>query len=118
MDSFEKDEERIRRLLQTCDVSSDEADDDDSGEEEDNLKARLDSTDTEQEMNDIDSEDELDTDDLESYIGKDREKVWKKNKPRVNVRTCAHKIITQQTGVKDFAKHAKTPGPTKTRDFS
>ena len=70
MDSFEKDEERIRRLLQTCDVSSDEADDDDSGEEEDNLEARLDSTDTEQEMNDIDSEDELDTVDLESYISR------------------------------------------------
>ena len=31
MDSFEKEQKRIRWLLQIVDVSSDEADDDDSG---------------------------------------------------------------------------------------
>ena len=33
MDSFDKEEETILRLLQTCDVGSEEADDKDSGRE-------------------------------------------------------------------------------------
>ena len=67
------------------------------------------STDTEQEMSDLASENELDADDSDCYTGKDGETVWKKSKTRVNVRTRAHNIITEPTGVKSSAKNAKTP---------
>ena len=60
-------------------------------------------------MSDVGSENELDTDDLDFYTGKDGETVWKKSEPRVNVRTRAHNIITETTGVKGSAKNAKTP---------
>ena len=92
MDPVKKENERIHRLLETCDVSSDETDDDDSGEE-DNLEVRHESTDAEQEMNDVASENELDTDDLDCYTGKDGETVWKKSKPRVNVRTALTTLL-------------------------
>ena len=55
MDSFDKEEERIRQLLKACYVGSEEADDNDLGEV-DNLEVRSDSTDTKQEMNDMSSE--------------------------------------------------------------
>ena len=109
MNPVEKENERIRRLLETCDVSSDEPDDDDDSGEEDNLEVRHESIDTEQEMSDVASENELDTDNLDCYTDKDGETVWKKNKPGVNVRTRAHNIITEPTGVKGSAKNAKTP---------
>ena len=109
MDPADKENERIRSLLETCDMSSDEPDDDDDSGEEDNLEVRHESTDTEQEMSDAASENELDTDDLDCYTGKDGETIWKKSKPRVNVRTRAHNIITEPTGVKGSAKNAKTP---------
>ena len=101
MDSVEKENERIRRLLETCNVSSDEPDDDDDdSREEDNLEVRHESTDTEQEMSDVASANEL---------GTDGETVWKKSKPKVNVRTCARNIITEPIGVKGSAKNSKTP---------
>ena len=110
MDPVEKENEIIRRLIETCDISSDEPDDDDDDSgEEDNLEVRHKSTDTEQEMSDVASENELDTDDLDWYTGKDGETVWKKSKPRVNIRTRVHNIITEPTGVKGCAKNAKTP---------
>ena len=109
MDPIEKENERIRRLLETCDVSSYEPDVDDDSGEEDNLEVRHESTDTKQEMSDVASENELDTDDLDCYTGKDGETVWKRSKPRVNVSTRAHNIITKPTGVKGSAKIAKTP---------
>ena len=65
MDPVEKENEIIRRLLETYDISSDEPDDDDDSGEEDNLEVRHESTDTEQEMSDVASENELDTDDLD-----------------------------------------------------
>ena len=108
MDSVEKENEIIRRLLETSDISSDEPDDDDDSGEEDNLEVRHESTDTEQEMSVVVSENELDTDDLDCYTGKDGETVWKKSKPRVNIRTRVHNIITEPTGVKGSAKNAKT----------
>ena len=74
-------------------MSSDEPDDDDDSGGEDNLEVRHKYTDTEQEMSDVASENELDIDDLDCYTGKDGETVWKKSKPRVNVRTLAHNII-------------------------
>ena len=109
MDPVEKENERIRQLLETIVVSSDETDDDSDAGEEDNLEVRRESTDTEQEMSDVASEDELDTDGLDYYTGKDGETVWKKRKFRANVRTRAHNIITEPTGVKGSAKHAKSP---------
>ena len=60
-------------------------------------------------MSDVTSENELDTDDLDCYTGKDGETVWKKNKPRVNVRIHIHNIIMELTGVKGSAKNTKTP---------
>ena len=82
MDPVEKENEIIRRLLETCDVSSDEPDDDDDSGEEDNSEVRHKSTDTELEMSDVASENELDTDDLDCYTGKNGETVWKKSKPQ------------------------------------
>ena len=70
MDPVEKENKRIRRFLKTCDVSSDEPDDDDNSGEEDNLKVRHESTDTEQEMSDAASENELDTDNLTAALVK------------------------------------------------
>ena len=78
MDPVKKENERIRQLLETIVVSSDETDDDSDAGEEDNLEVRRESTDTEQEMSDVASEDELDTDGLDYYTGKDGETVWKK----------------------------------------
>ena len=85
--------------------------------QEDNLEVRHESTDTEQEMSDVASENELDTDDLDNYIGKDGETVSKKSKPRVNIITRAHNIIMEQTGVKGSAKNAKTPKDCWSRFF-
>ena len=62
-------------------MSSDEPDDDDDLWEEDNLEVRHESTDTEQEISDVASENELDTDDLDCYTSKDGETVWKKANP-------------------------------------
>ena len=56
MDRVKKENERIRQLLKTIVVSSDETDDDSDAGEEDNLEVRRESTDTEQEMSDVASE--------------------------------------------------------------
>ena len=109
MDPLEKEYERIRKLLETIDVSSDEADDESDSGEEDNLEVGHQSTDTEQEMSDVASENELDTDCSDYYTGKDGETEWRKRKFRANVRTRAHNIITETTGVKGSAKNAKSP---------
>ena len=107
MDLFEKENEKIRRLLEESVVSSDEPDDDESGEE-DNLEERNVSTDTEQEMSDIDSDYDMDTEELDTYTGKDGVTFWQKKKPRVNVRTRAHNIVTEPNAVMGTAKNAKT----------
>ena len=73
MDPLEKEYERIRKLLETIDVSFDEADDESDSGEEDNLEVGRESTDTEQEMSDVASENELDTDCSDYYTGKDGE---------------------------------------------
>ena len=46
MDPVEKENKRIRQLLETIFVSSDETDDDSDAGEEDNLEVRRESTDT------------------------------------------------------------------------
>ena len=109
MDPLEKEYERIRKLLETIDVSSDEADDESNSGEEDNLEVGHESTDTEQEMSDVASENELDTDCSDYYTGKDGETEWRTRKFRANVRTRAHNIITETTCVKGSAKNAKSP---------
>ena len=70
MDSVEKENGRFQRFLGTCDVSSDKPDDDNDSGEEDNLEARHESIDTEQEMSDAAFENELDTDDLSATLVK------------------------------------------------
>ena len=101
-----KGDERIREMLATIDVSSDECFREDSDEEEeDNVEPRFKDTETEQEMSDDDSENEDNK--SSSYIGKDRVTTWKKEKPRSNVKTCSNNIVTQPNGVKGVDKNNK-----------
>ena len=106
MDSYEKENDRIRKLLEEADVSSDETGDEDSGEE-DFLEERNASTDTEQEISDVDSDNGIEKDDLDTYTGKDGETVWLKRELRVSGRTRAHNILTEPNCVKGSAKSAK-----------
>ena len=88
MDPLEKEYERIRKLLETIDVSSDEADDESDSGEKDNLEVGHESTDTEQEMSDVASENELDTDCSDCYTGKDGETEWRKRKFKIELILC------------------------------
>ena len=104
----EKGNERIREMLATINVISDECSQEDSDEEnDDNVEPRFEDTDTKQEMSDGDSEKEDNT--SLSYIGKDRVATWKKEKPRSNVKTRSHNIVTQPNSVKGVAKNSKIP---------
>ena len=94
-------------MLTTIDVILDECFLESDEEEEDNVEPRLKDTDTEQEMSDDDSENENNT--SLSYIGKDCVTTWNKEKPRSNVKTSSHNIVTQPSGVKGVAKNSKTP---------
>lgn len=94
---------RLQKLLE--DVSTGESSLEENEEESDN--EIFSSHDTNSEC-DIDSEDENENA-INCFIGKDKKTKWLKEKPKSNVRTPAHNIVTKLPGNIGEAKNILTP---------
>ncbi|KFM59493.1 PiggyBac transposable element-derived protein 4, partial [Stegodyphus mimosarum] len=94
---------RLQKLLE--DVSTGEESIDETDNESDNEFFSSHDTDSEIEM---DSENEIEND-IYCFMGKDKKTKWSKEKPKTDVRTPAHNIITKLPGNIGKAKYVQTP---------
>ncbi|KAK9680966.1 hypothetical protein QE152_g38665 [Popillia japonica] len=110
MYSYEKEQEKLHRMMQEM-LSSDEEGivqyDDDSEDDGDNLEIQNEDTDTEQEF----SDGETNASSVEGpyFVGKNNVTKWRKMVPPKNVRTRAENIIKLLPGVKSSVKDPKSP---------
>lgn len=111
MGSYEKEQERLNRLMQECLESSDEEEppfDQCEDGEEDAVELQVHETDSEQDISD-DDENILPEHVGPFFLGKDQITKWRKHCPPKNVRTRSENLVSHLPGPKGIAKSLKTP---------
>jgi len=104
----QKEENRIRRLLEELDSSSEyenEISHEADSNEEDHVEFQTDCNSEEE----FESDQDVENDEVNFFIGKDKKTKWRKSPMSKNIRTRARNIVTQKSGVKGIAGDAKTP---------
>src|SRR5580765_867125 len=105
----QKEEDRIRRLLEELDSSNEyenEISDEADSNEEDHVEFQTECTRSEEEF---EPDQDVEDDEVDFFIGKDKKTKWRKSPSPRNIRTRARNIVTQKPGVKGIARDAKTP---------
>lgn len=108
MGSYEREMERLNKLLLECLAEDDKEEEgngeDDDDNEEDILETQEINSDTEQEMSDAEIQEEVSLGAF--FVGKDKSTKWSKHVPQSS-RTRAENIITRLPGPKATVKHLK-----------
>ena len=110
MDDYQKDIERIQRMLEECDSPS-EPDDDSEGEsdlvEEDEVVPDSDCHETD--SDDLQDEPPKKVPRCGGWLGKDKNTWWQEKVPKTASRTQPQNIFRERPGPKGLALNAKTP---------
>lgn len=109
MSSYEREQDRLNKLLLECFANDEQEEDfddgDDEDDEEDVLETQESNSDTEQDISDIEIEEEVSVGPV--FVGKDRTSKWSKHVP-CSSRTRAENLITRLPGPKAAVKHLKS----------
>ncbi|KAB0804671.1 hypothetical protein PPYR_01641, partial [Photinus pyralis] len=109
MDSYEKQQERLQKLMEECLVENEDAtfdyDDKSDQDEDDDLEVDDHNSDSEQDVSDNEIVHESP---VAYFIGKDKISKWNKHAPRKNVRKRKENIIKHFPGAKSATKNVKS----------
>lgn len=113
MGSYEKEQERLNKLMLECFAEDEEeeflSDEDEDDKEEDILETQELHSDTEQEISDVETEEQMPVAPPRRpvFVGKDKTSKWSRHVPHSS-RTRAENLITRLPGVKAAVKKFKS----------